>query len=163
VASARRVSKKERCRIALSTLLVREAIPLLDEKAAVRLRAELPAMSDRMYRDLLRDCGLPLSPLVEGVRQDDFVHLERTLLLLAQEYEQGDLARRKQVRSAVIEAKNHARLAAANEKVSGEKRAEKDEMVLWTLTWLENPSIFELWVGLRKAQTATEARSFPPL
>ncbi|MBS1827481.1 MAG: hypothetical protein JST93_19355 [Acidobacteria bacterium] len=150
-------------RLALSTLLERLAITLIDESTARNLRAELPKMSDRMFRNLLRECGLPLAPLVEGVRQDDFHDLERTLLLLAQEYDQAGAARRKQVRAAVIEAKNHAKLAAANEKVSPEKRLEKEEMVLWMLTWLENPSIFELWAPLRRTQMATAtARSTPP-
>ncbi len=139
-------------RVALAALLERDGIALVDEEEARRLRAELPRMSDRMFRDLLRACGLPLAPLVEGVRQDDFQNLERTLLLLAQEYAQGDAARRKVVRGAVIEAKNHAKLVAANEKVAAEKRAEKQEMVLWMLTWLENPAVFELWVPLRKAR-----------
>lgn len=160
--SAKRVTKKERLRLALSTLLDRHAVTLVDESSAKRLRAELPGMSDRMFRNLLRECGLPLAPLVEGVRQDDFHDLERTLLLLAQEYAEADLARRKQVRAVVIEAKNHAKLAAANEKVSAEKREEKEEMVLWMLTWLENPSIFEIWASLRKVQLATgSARSIP--
>ncbi len=163
MASAKRVTKKERARLALSTLLEREHTALVDESTAKRLRAELPAMSDRMFRNLLRECGLPLAPLVEGVRQDDFEDLERTLLLLAQEYAQADTVRRKQVRAAVIEAKNHAKLAAANEKLAADKRHEKEEMVLWMLTWLENPSIFELWVPLRKIQLATAAaRSIPP-
>ncbi|MBL8218139.1 MAG: hypothetical protein JNL62_02860 [Bryobacterales bacterium] len=160
--SAKRITKKERLRLALAALLDRDNPPIISESIAQRLRQELPAMSDRLFRDLLRTCGLPLAPLVEGVRQDDFHDLERTLLLLAQEYQLGDTARRKTVRAAVIEAKNHARLAAANPKVAPVKRAEKDEMVLWLLTWLENPSIFELWVPLRKARLATEAQSLPP-
>jgi hypothetical protein len=27
---------------------------------------------------------------------------------------------------------------------------EKEEMVLWMMTWLENPDVFEAWVPLRK-------------
>lgn len=162
MASAKRITKKERIRLALAAILHRDQPPLITESQVLRLRGELPAMSDRLFRDLLRTCGLPLAPLVEGVRQDDFQDLERTLLLLAQEYQQSDTARRKQVRTTVIEAKNHAKLAAANPKVSADKRQEKEEMVLWLLTWLENPSIFEYWVPLRKAQLATAVRSLPP-
>lgn len=163
MASAKRATKKERLRLALASLIGRESPAILDEATAARWRQELPPMSDHMFRDLLRDCGLPLAPLVEGIRQSEFHELERTLLLLAQEYAQGDTARRKLVRSAVINAKNHARLAAANPNVPAEKRHEKEEMVLWMLTWLENPSIFELWVPLRKSQLTTEDRWTLPL
>lgn len=152
MARGKQGTKKERWRVALAALLERDGIVLVDEGAAKRLRTELPRMSDRLFRDLLRVCGLPLAPLVEGVRQDDFHDLERTLLLLAQEYAQGDAARRKVVRGAVITAKNHAKLVVANEKVAAEKRAEKQEMVLWMMTWLENPAVFELWVPLRKGR-----------
>jgi len=163
VDSAKRITKKERLRLALAAILDRDNPPIISESYALRLRQELPAMSDRLFRDLLRTCGLPLAPLVEGVRQDDFHDLERTLLLLGQEYQQGDTVRRKTVRAAVIEAKNHAKLAAANPNVSQAKRAEKDEMVLWLMTWLENPAIFEFWVPLRKSHLATAtAQSHPP-
>ena len=46
----------------------------------------------------------------------------------------------------MIEAKDHARWAARNP----EKRAEKQEMALWMLTWLENPPLFPQWVKLRR-------------
>jgi asparagine synthetase B (glutamine-hydrolysing) len=88
------------------------------------------------------------------VRQDDFAHLERTLLQLAQEYrqagERGDRDRQRLSRRAVIEAKDHARLVSHNPKVSRKKQLEKEEMVLWMMTWLENPDVFEAWVPLRK-------------
>jgi hypothetical protein len=47
----------------------------------------------------------------------------------------------------VITAKDHARLAARNL----DKRAEKEEMLLWLLTWLENPPLFRDWVRLRRS------------
>jgi hypothetical protein len=46
----------------------------------------------------------------------------------------------------VITSKEHARLAAQNPA----KRAEKEEMILWLLTWLENPPLFAAWVRLRR-------------
>jgi len=46
----------------------------------------------------------------------------------------------------VIEAKDHARWAAR----SAEKRAVKEEMAMWMLTWLENPPLFRDWVALRR-------------
>ncbi|MBL8217424.1 MAG: hypothetical protein JNK87_42275 [Bryobacterales bacterium] len=136
---------------------------MLDGAAAVKLRAQLGPVSDAMWRDLLRECGVPLAPLVEGVRQDTFANLERTLLLLWQEYAAADREGRRQCRALVIEAKDHARLAARNPKVSEDKRQQKEEMLLWMLTWLENPGAFELWVGLRKQRLAATAdQSTPP-
>jgi hypothetical protein len=86
--------------------------------------------------------------MVEGVRQESFDQLEASLLAMLDEYSRGAAARRAAVRRLVITAKDHARLAARHE----EKRAEKEEMVLWLLTWLENPPLFPDWVRLRRAR-----------
>ena len=101
----------------------------------------------RLLRDWARDSGVPLAPLVEGVRQESFDTLESSLLRLLAEYEQGDSAARSRVRRVVIAAKDHARFAARKE----ERRAEKEEMAMWMLTWLENPPVFPEWVRLRRA------------
>ncbi len=101
----------------------------------------------RLVRDLSRDSGVPLAPLIEGVRQESFEALESSLLKLLAEYEAGDAARRSRIRKTVIEAKDHARLAAR----SPEKAEQKQEMILWMLTWLENPAVFPQWVSLRLA------------
>jgi hypothetical protein len=111
-----------------------------------QLRAALAPVSDSYLRKLVRECGVPLHPMVEGVRQSTFEELETTLLQLFEEYEQSDAARRMAVRRLVITAKDHARLAARNP----EKRADKEEMILWLTTWLENPPVFEDWVRIRR-------------
>lgn len=100
------------------------------------LRAAVAPVSEGYLRRLLRESGAALSPLVEGVRQEDLAALERTLLALRAED-------RTQARRLVIEAKQHARWALP-------KHPEKEEMILWMLTWLENPEIFPAWVALRK-------------
>ena len=61
-------------------------------------------------------------------------------------------ARRRELRDAVIRAKDRARFASRNPKVSPEKRAAKEEMVRWMLVWLDDPAIFEDWAALRRAQ-----------
>ena len=66
----------------------------------------------RLLRDFSGESGVPLTPLVEGVRQESLESLESSLLRLLAEYEPGDAARRLRVRKVVIEAKDHARLAA---------------------------------------------------
>ncbi len=86
--------------------------------------------------------------MVAGVRQDSLPDLERSLLDLYDEYarahEAGDKARERICRRLVIEAKDHARWALRR------GHPEKEEMILWMLTWLENPGIFPGWVDLRK-------------
>jgi len=87
--------------------------------------------------------------MVEGVRQATFEDLEASLLKLLEEYEHSDAARRMAVRRLVITAKDHARLAAR----IPEKRPEKEEMILWLTTWLENPPVFADWVKIRRNRT----------
>ncbi|MCL5745443.1 MAG: hypothetical protein M1541_16225 [Acidobacteria bacterium] len=117
-------------------------------------------MSDSYLRHLLRDCGLPLDPVVEGIRQHSFEELERTLLAIGAEYEKaletGDRERAAACRRAVITGKEHARLAARHPAASEETRAHKLEMAFWMLVWLENPAIFPAWLGLRKKAGITQ-------
>ena len=89
---------------------------------------------------------MPLHPLVAGVRQATFDELEQSLRLLLEEYQQGDASRRKDVRRLVITAKDHARLAGRNPA----RRADKDEVILWLTTWLDNPPLFPHWVVVRR-------------
>ncbi len=85
------------------------------------------------------------------VATQGFGELEETLLALLDEYEKdeyekGDATRRAAVRKLVITAKDHARWALRR------GHATKEEMVLWMMTWLENPPVFREWVKLRRAQ-----------
>lgn len=106
-------------------------------------------VSENALRRILRESGAPLAPLVEGVRQENFVELERTLLAVLAEYESAsERERRMKCRRAVIRAKDHARLALR--RLSGERRAAKEEMILWMLEWLENPGLFPQWLEIRK-------------
>jgi hypothetical protein len=114
------------------------------------LSTALAPVSESYLRKLVRECGVPLAAMVEGVRQATFDDLEASLLKLLEEYQRGDAAHRMAVRRLVITAKDHARLAARNP----EKRAEKEEMILWLTTWLENPPVFADWVRIRRTITA---------
>ncbi len=122
------------------------------ERVALRdlqeLRDRLAPVSESYLRRLLRESGVPLDPLVEGVRQSSFEDLERTLLALAE-------CDRAAARRLIIEAKDHARLAMR--RMEGEARAAKEEMILWMLTWLENPDAFLVWLRLRKHARAFKA------
>lgn len=132
--------------------LERERPARIGETEWAMLHVDLGPVSGSYLRRLLRESGVPLAPLVEGVRQETFEALESSLLNLLKEYEGGDTAYRASIRRLVIEAKDHARWAARK----SEKRAQKEEMALWMLTWLENPPLFPQWVRLRRqAQAVT--------
>jgi hypothetical protein len=120
----------------------------VSEALHAELLAAFPDVSERTLKTALRESGLRLAPMVEGVRQDTLPDLERTLLALLDEYLHSDARRQRQVREVVIVAKQHATFAR------------KDEAILWTRTWLENPPLFRAWVELRKRTIA--ARSTPP-
>ncbi|MCS7025968.1 MAG: hypothetical protein NZV14_14285 [Bryobacteraceae bacterium] len=132
---------------------------MIDEELQARLRVALSPLSETLFKSLLRESGYPLDPLVEGVRQDNLEELERTLIALAKVYENAALEGRKKIRTCVIQAKDHARLVARNSRVDPAKRASKREMMLWMLTWLENPAVFETWVQLRKQVIAVQSPS----
>jgi hypothetical protein len=104
------------------------------------IHAAIGPISDSYLRKLLRECGVPLHPLVEGVRQENLDALERSLLAMPVN---------PAARKVVIEAKDHARFALKN-------HPEKEEMILWMLTWLENPEIFPPWVKLRRERLRAE-------
>ena len=122
----------------------------IDPELVPAIRERLAPVSASHLRHLLRECGIPLSPLVEGVRQDSLEQLERTLAALAAEYPRH----RQACRRLVIEAKDHARWARR-------RGSDKQEMIQWMLVWLENPEVFQTWAALRKKQI-TEFRSTPP-
>jgi hypothetical protein len=129
----------------------------IGEGEFAELRATLTPISESYLRHLLRESGVELDPMVAGVRQGSFDELQESLEHLLAIYEAGDGTRKQAARRLVITAKDHARLAAHAKSASPEKRGEKEEMVLWLLTWLENPGVFPEWVRLRRAAWENEA------
>lgn len=108
-----------------------------------RLKDSLAPITENYLRKLLRDSGVRLAPMVEGVRQSNLEALELSLLALLAEYESGDAAQQRAVRKLVITAKDHARWT------------HKEENLLWLTTWLENPPLFPAWAGLRKPHASS--------
>ena len=139
-------AKSRTKRADLQRWLERQRPARIGEMEWAMLHVDLAPISGSHLRRLLRESGVPLAPLVEGVRQETFEALESSLLSMLQEYEAGDAAYRTSIRRLVIEAKDHARWAAR----IPDKRAAKQEMALWMLTWLENPPLFPQWVRLRR-------------
>ena len=119
----------------------------IGEAEFAELGSALAPISESYLRQLVRDSGVPLDPMVEGVRQGTLDELEASLLLLLEVYANSDATRRRAVRRLVITAKDHARLAARNPARSGEKA----EVILWLTTWLENPPLFPAWVPVRRS------------
>jgi hypothetical protein len=125
-------------RASLSEWIEREKPPLIGLEEFKRLTEELKPVSESYVRKLLRDSGVPLAPMVEGVRQSNLGALELSLLALLVEYESGDAAHKRAVRKLVITARDHA------------KWTHKEENLLWLTTWLENPPLFPAWARLRR-------------
>jgi hypothetical protein len=141
-----KTSRKPRGKRAeLAAWLARIQAAQIGEREWDQLLRMLAPISESYLRKLLRDSGLPLAPMVGGVRQGGLDELEASLLALLTEYEQGDRVRRAAVRRLVILAKDHARWAMRKSR----EAADKEEMILWMVTWLENPPLFPEWVRLR--------------
>src|ERR1700674_2068707 len=84
--------------------LERERPARIGEREWTMLHVELAPVSGSYLRRLLRQSGVPLAPLIEGVRQETFEALESSLVTMLQEREGGDAAYRTSIRHLVIEA-----------------------------------------------------------
>lgn len=111
-----------------------------------RIREVLAPVSDGYLRDLLRELGVPLEPLVAGVDQTSFDTLEASLAALLDLYQRGSAPA---ARRLVLQAKDHARWASVRAKDES-RRTVKREMVEWMRVWLENPAVFPAWARLRR-------------
>ena len=72
-------------RAKLEDWLARTRPARIGEAEWAEIRVFLAPVSTGYLRRLLREAGVPLAPVVEGVRQEDFGALERTLLALVDE------------------------------------------------------------------------------
>ena len=137
--------KKRGKRSELAAWLDRAQPAQIGEQEFDAIRSALAPISESYLTKLLRESGVALAPMVQGVRQSNLEELETSLLSLLDEYGRSDAQRRNAIRRIVITAKDHARWSvrrAANPE-------QKQEMILWMTTWLENPAFFADWVRLR--------------
>ncbi len=125
----------------------------IGEREWAAIRERFAGSSPGYLRRLLRESGHPLAPLVEGVRQESFTALKRTLLALEAAYtaarDAGERDRSRACRDLVLEAKAHAQWAARRATAPA-RRDEKLEMVEWMRIWLESPAAFRPWARLRR-------------
>jgi hypothetical protein len=148
-------SRAESKRVRLESRL-RDLGPVcIDETVWMKLLEQLAPISAGYLRKLLKTSGVPLSPIVEGVRQESLDEAARTLLALARLFIESDLSRRKRIRAIVIESKDRLRWALKRmspEVIENTHLGKlKEEILLWTMTWLENPELFETWLSIRRA------------
>ncbi|MEQ1947183.1 MAG: hypothetical protein ABL995_08335 [Bryobacteraceae bacterium] len=129
------------------------AATFIGDAEFLALREALATISEDYLRTLLRKTNVQLAVTVEGVRQGSFGELEECLIRFTEAYVPADRPRQTALRRLAIKAKDHARLAARSKNATPEKQAEKNEMILWLTTWLENPPLFPEWVHIRR-QTA---------
>ncbi|MDZ4801930.1 MAG: hypothetical protein SGI92_27565 [Bryobacteraceae bacterium] len=136
----------------LYALLKQRGIQVIDPPLMTELRATLAPISEPYLENLLRESGIPLHPFVEGVRLHSPEDMRRTLLALAELYESS--ANPRSVRERVISAK--VRLRALLSRTSDpEVRLRRQDMHLELMTWLENPTVFPLWLRLRQQASET--------
>lgn len=133
----------------------------IGEAEFAELRVALAPISENYLRHLLRASGVTLDAMVEGIHQGSFDELQQSLEHLLAIYETGDANRKQAVRRLVITAKDHARMASHSKNATPEKLSEKEEMALWLLIWLENPSVFREWARLRRLAWEKEAGQPP--
>ena len=147
------MAKRKPVKRELKGLLDSLAIHEVDGAAWHDLLRRLAPVKESRLRRALRDLNVPVAAPYGGVRQSSFGDLETSLLELAGVYlsarETGNPGLCRTCRDVVIEAKNHAGLAAQNPRVSEMQRLVKSEMREWMLVWLENPEVFAPWVALR--------------
>jgi hypothetical protein len=128
--------------------------PAITEAVWRDLLARFAPVSESYLRELLRGTTLPFDQPYAGIRQHTLGELEQSLHDMLAVYVQavaaGDRDRARYCRRQVIAAKDRARFLARNPRTHPEKRAQKEEMFLWMLTWLENPEVFPAWVAARK-------------
>lgn len=150
---AKRQTSRQSRRAAIMALVEREQWSVVDVDAWNELRRVFDTVTENTLRHDLLDSGLPLDPLVEGVRFDTIEDLARSLTTLADCYLQQMEANPNEpmcvARKCVLEARRKAEAVLGNSRVAPQKRAAMEEKFLWLRTWLENPALFPAWASLR--------------
>jgi len=121
---------------------------LADEGAELRhaeimeldVQRRLESPYDAMFRNILRFADF----------KQTLISIRRLENLRRKFTQENDREGLRLMRETAIKGKRRAQMIANNEKVSEEKRAEKQEIGEWFTIWLQNPEIFENWITLRQ-------------
>ena len=105
---------------------------------AVQRRLESPY--DAMFRNILKFADF----------RQTLISIRRLENLRRKFTQENDREGLRLMREIAIKGKRRAQMIADNEKISDEKRAEKQEIAEWFTIWLQNPEIFENWLILRQ-------------
>ena len=141
--------------------LQQNRVAVIGEAEWSGLLRELAPISESYLRRLLHETGTPFEQPWAGIRQHTFEELEQSLVAMEKVYREAMAAGNRELarycRRQVIQAKDHARLAARSGKATADRKRLKEEMVQWMLVWLENPGVFEAWAGIRKTKPPMDA------
>lgn len=121
---------------------------LADEGAELRhaeimeldIQRRLESPYDAMFRNILKFSDF----------KQTLISIRRLENLRRKFTNENDREGLRLMRETTIKGKRRAQMIANNEKVSDEKRAEKQEIAEWFTIWLQNPEIFENWIMLRQ-------------
>ena len=95
---------------------------------------------DAMFRNILKFSDFKQT--LQSIRQLE--NLRRKFIV------ENDREGLRLMREIALKGKSRALMISKNEKVTGEKRREKQEIAEWFTIWLQNPEVFENWIVLRQ-------------
>lgn len=98
----------------------------------------------------------PYREALEGIlRFSTFAEAEQTIRQLQNLYEDyrraSDRKGMEYCRQIALLGRRRAELIGRNKKVAHQKRMQKQEIANWFRIWLENPSLFDDWLAIRKS------------
>ena len=123
--------------------------------------------SDRYLLSILLETDVDVARAIGGLPVDlrtkipvgDLAACEQSLVALARQYcSAEDPARASDVRRAVRRTKDHLDLALRRAGSPGKLSVQR-ETFRWLAAWLENPTVFEAWLEVRKQSGARQAGS----
>lgn len=135
----------------------RAALTALRRAVATQLGPER-RVSERYLVEVLLETRVPIDEALGGIAVDlrgrirtrDPEAALKALAELGDEYAEADAPRRRELRTAVLRAKDRLQRRLAKPPESGVERAALEELRAALLTWLENPPVFSTWLGVRK-------------
>ncbi len=135
----------------------RAALTALRRSVAEQLGPER-RVSERYLVEVLLETQVPIDEDLGGIavnlrgriRTRDPEAALTALAELGDEYAEAEAFRRRELRTAVLRAKDRLQLRLAKAPPSGPQRAALEELRAALLTWLENPPVFSAWLDLRR-------------